>query len=199
MRQLPPRVVRAARKVFLRYGVQKTTMSDVADEAGIPRPTLYEYVSSRNDLIDAVIVDRIRAIVDRLVKIVAESSSFAEAVVETSVRGIELTRTDRELTNIFATTPYRQVHQIMEGPNPAVVLLVTEFLQPIIKLGVAENLLRPDITEELLVGWFRAVYSGFIYREEVDSEEIRTLMRTFLLPSLLRRLPDDLVSGPPSG
>jgi AcrR family transcriptional regulator len=192
-------VVRAARKVFLRYGVQKTTMSDVADEAGIPRPTLYEYVSSRNDLIDAVIVDRIRAIVDRLVKIVAESSSFAEAVVETSVRGIELTRTDRELTNIFATTPYRQVHQIMEGPNPAVVLLVTEFLQPIIKLGVAENLLRPDITEELLVGWFRAVYSGFIYREEVDSEEIRTLMRTFLLPSLLRRLPDDLVSGPPSG
>jgi AcrR family transcriptional regulator len=185
LRPPPPELLRAARKVFLRYGVQKSTMADIADEAGIPRPTLYEYVSSRNDLIDAVIAVRIRAIVSKLVKAATEAATFAEAVVETSIMGIELTRTDRELTNIFATTPYKQVHQIMEGPNPAVALLVSEFLQPLIKLGTAEALLRPDVTEELLVGWFRAVYSGFIYREDVDSEEIRILMRTFFLPSLI--------------
>jgi AcrR family transcriptional regulator len=182
-------VLRAARKVFLRYGVQKATMADIADEAGMPRPTLYEFVASRNDLIDAVIAARVRVIVDKLIKVVAQASSFAEAVVEASVLGIELTRTDRELANIFATTPYRQVHQIMEGPNPAIVVLVTEFLRPVIRLGTTEGVLRSDITEELLVGWFRAVYSGFIYREEVDLAEIRALMRTFLLPSLLHELP----------
>jgi AcrR family transcriptional regulator len=189
LRPRPPELLRAARKVFLRYGVQKSTMGDIADEAGIPRPTLYEYVSSRNDLIDAVIALRIRAIVGKLVKAATEATTFAEAVVETSIMGIELTRTDRELTNIFATTPYKQVHQVMEGPNPVVALLVSEFLQPLIRLGTAEALLRPDVNEAPLVGWFRAVYSGFIYREDVDTHEIRVLMRTFFLPSLISEAP----------
>lgn len=195
LRPPPANLLRAARKVFLRYGVQKSTMADIAEEAGIPRPTIYQYVSSRNDLIDAVIATRIRAIVDKLVKAAEAASSFADAVVETAVMGIELTRTDRELVNIFATTPYRQVHQIMEGPNPAVTTLVTEFLQPIIKLGTADGVLRADVTEELLVGWFRAVYSGFIYRDEVDSDEIRTLMRTFLVPSLVCTCPENHAPG----
>src|SRR5581483_2710740 len=114
----PAGLVRAARKVLLRYGVRKSTMADIADEAGIPRPTLYEYFANRHALIDAVIADRVRSIVGKLLRVVEEAPSFTDAVVEASVLGIELTRTDRELANIFATTPYKQVHQIMEGPNP---------------------------------------------------------------------------------
>jgi len=181
----PAGLVRAARKVLLRYGVRKSTMADIADEAGIPRPTLYEYFANRHALIDAVIADRVRSIVGKLLRVVEEAPSFTDAVVEASVLGIELTRTDRELANIFATTPYKQVHQIMEGPNPVVAQLVSEFLRPIMKLGVEEGLLRDDVDEQLLVGWFRAVYSGFIYREELDFDEVRTLMRTFMVPSLV--------------
>jgi len=45
----------AALDVFMRYGVRKTTMGDVAEAAGISRPTLYAYYSNKDELWYSVI------------------------------------------------------------------------------------------------------------------------------------------------
>jgi AcrR family transcriptional regulator len=48
-------IAEAAMRVFLRYGMARTTMSDVAQEAGISRQTLYAVFASKDDLMRGTI------------------------------------------------------------------------------------------------------------------------------------------------
>src|SRR5438445_3293261 len=48
-----------AMKLFFKYGYPKVTMSDIADAAGISRPTLYKSFASKEDIFSALAVDEI--------------------------------------------------------------------------------------------------------------------------------------------
>ena len=51
------RALAAARDVFLRYGVRRATMGDIATEAGISRQTLYTLFGGKDAVLRAVIAD----------------------------------------------------------------------------------------------------------------------------------------------
>lgn len=51
----------AAVRIFLRYGVRKSTMSDIASEAGVSRPTLYASYRSKDEILVAAIRDMTEA------------------------------------------------------------------------------------------------------------------------------------------
>ena len=48
-------IVEAAIRVFSRYGVKRTTMNDIASEAGIVRQTLYNVFANKDDVLRAAI------------------------------------------------------------------------------------------------------------------------------------------------
>src|SRR5271156_4430906 len=47
------RILRATFKVLCRHGYGKLNLSDVATQAGISRPTVYKFFSSKHDLLSA--------------------------------------------------------------------------------------------------------------------------------------------------
>src|SRR5262245_38300508 len=47
-------IVKAARNCFVRYGTAKTSMADVARDAGVSRGTVYRYFADRAALAEAV-------------------------------------------------------------------------------------------------------------------------------------------------
>jgi AcrR family transcriptional regulator len=51
---LADRILEAARRLVLRTGARKLSLSDVAALAGVSRPTIYRYFVSKEDLIDAL-------------------------------------------------------------------------------------------------------------------------------------------------
>ena len=51
---LADRILEAARRLVLRTGARKLSLSDVATLAGVSRPTIYRYFASKEDLIDAL-------------------------------------------------------------------------------------------------------------------------------------------------
>jgi AcrR family transcriptional regulator len=51
---LADRILDAARRLLLRTGARKLSLSDVALSAGVSRPTIYRYFASKEDLIDAL-------------------------------------------------------------------------------------------------------------------------------------------------
>ncbi len=48
-------ILEAAMRVFARYGVRRSSMRDVAEEAGVSRQTLYNAFGSKDDLLRALI------------------------------------------------------------------------------------------------------------------------------------------------
>lgn len=48
-------ILEAAMSMFARYGVSKTTMADIATEAGVARQTVYNAYQNKDDLLRAVV------------------------------------------------------------------------------------------------------------------------------------------------
>lgn len=55
MKKIEATIVEAAIRVFSRYGVKRTTMNDIASEAGIVRQTLYNVFKNKDDVLKGAI------------------------------------------------------------------------------------------------------------------------------------------------
>ena len=184
-RDIPPAVLEAARKNFLHYGVNRTTMGDIARVVGVPRQTIYEYVSSRDDLVDAVLVARIKEIAEDLKPLAREGRSFIDAFVETSVAAIQRARSDPELMNIFTTGPNDRVQDVVTGPYPEIHDIVVDLLSPILDKGLQTRKLRTDKTADELIDWIRVVYLSLITQPNPVAQNERDIVAGFLLPSIM--------------
>lgn len=80
------RIVDAAVECLIEVGWEKTTVSEVAARAGLSRPTVYSYFSSRDDLLFAVSSAAAQRISEQLMSVAeAGTNSGAEFVVESVV------------------------------------------------------------------------------------------------------------------
>lgn len=75
-------IVKAARSCFLRFGTEKTSMSDVAREAGLSRGTVYRYFNDRADLTDGVFAYESHLFHESMRKQLDRLGSLEEQVVE---------------------------------------------------------------------------------------------------------------------
>lgn len=76
------RIVDATARCIDRHGAAKTTLSDVANELGVTRQTVYRHFARISDIIGEVAAQGAEAFVDRLVAHLQGTSDPAEAVVE---------------------------------------------------------------------------------------------------------------------
>jgi AcrR family transcriptional regulator len=178
------RIIAAARECFQRYGPRRTTMEDVAAVAGIARPALYRYVSSRDEIVEAVILQRIEELAEDLRPLFDPSTSFAEAFVEVSMAAVNAARLDPELQALFETTTGTRIIQVMAGPNPGFHEFVKAFFKDAFAAARAAGDLRGDVSDDAMVDWIRGVYMMMILREDLDAEQEREMVLNFLLPSL---------------
>jgi AcrR family transcriptional regulator len=76
------RIIDATSRCVDRYGVAKTTLSDVATELGVTRQTVYRHFARISDIIGEVAAQGADTFVDRLVAHLQGITDPAEAVVE---------------------------------------------------------------------------------------------------------------------
>ncbi|GAA1871104.1 TetR/AcrR family transcriptional regulator [Actinomadura bangladeshensis] len=76
------RIVDATARCIDRHGVVKTTLSDVANELGVTRQTVYRHFARISDIVGEVAAQGAESFVDRLVAHLQGVGDPAEAVVE---------------------------------------------------------------------------------------------------------------------
>lgn len=62
----------AAVELFVHYGYDKTSVDDIAREAGVSKGTIYLHFQSKEDLLEGVIVREMERFVDKWLKLVEE-------------------------------------------------------------------------------------------------------------------------------
>jgi AcrR family transcriptional regulator len=79
------RIVEAATACIDRVGLAKTSLSDVAAEAGVTRQTVYRYFPSLAAILSAVALAGVEEFAGRMERHLASSATAAEAAVESVV------------------------------------------------------------------------------------------------------------------
>ncbi|MDE5667258.1 MAG: TetR/AcrR family transcriptional regulator, partial [Clostridia bacterium] len=69
-------ILDAADKLFCKNGVYKTTMDQIAQEAGYSKPTLYGYFKDKEEVYFALVLEFMQKIADKIDKVIAERVSF---------------------------------------------------------------------------------------------------------------------------
>lgn len=147
-------VVSAARDVFLRYGYGRTTMGDIAQAAGLTRPTLYLSFRDKESIFHAVIRAMVSDRIDEIRLGVAERDALQDKLsfaCETWVLGAyELVRDYPDAQDLFdlKVLPVRESYEAFEA-------LIAE----IIRQPLRESDL--NISEAVLAAMISSAIKGF--------------------------------------
>ena len=181
-------ILDAAFRCFERYGVHRTRMEDVADEAGISRALLYRYFANRADLVDAVKVDRIQTLTAGLLDRIAAFDDPEEALVEGMMLMVGAGRSAREILE-FTDSPSAKFPDTIAQHADLIHRLSYEAWHPVVKKARAKKRLRPGFDEEAFSDWMSSLSFAFVFRREFDEGQLRHLLRSFAVPGLLADAP----------
>jgi AcrR family transcriptional regulator len=115
-------IIRAATAAFMRYGYRRVTMSDLAAEAGISRPTLYSAFASKEAVFNAVARELMEQALAEIRERVAGPGSVAEKL--------------EQVFEIWVVRAYELIHR---SPDAKELLECTQaFSQDVIDRAYAE-------------------------------------------------------------
>jgi AcrR family transcriptional regulator len=182
---LPEQVLAAARRCFARYGVDRTTMDDIAKESGIGRTGLYRLGLTRPEITEAAIVTRLRELGEGIRPIADRAAPFDELLLETSIATVDAARSDPELRHLLDTTTTVSLHRLITGHESSMQGIVLDVLGPMLRRARERGEIRPEVSDERAVEWLRGVYLMLMLREDLDADAEKALVADFVLPSLV--------------
>lgn len=142
------RLVDAAEECFSRFGVSKTTLEDIASQAGVSRATVYRYFEGgRDEIILGVVLRQAEVFLDALQRRVQRERDLADAVVEGVLYTIASVRKNEHLALLFAPEVAGQTTSIA-GASTALFELTTDFLRPIFEDAHRRGQLREGVVAD---------------------------------------------------
>lgn len=179
-------IAAAALRCFERYGPQRTSMSDIADEAAISRQSLYRVYEDRSTLIAELLNQRIS---DLALTLAPQFSAFAtieEALVEGSLLSNRVGRDDWLLAAIVTTSLDHSLELFLLKGSPEIDRSMMSYWGPILNDARDQGRLRPDISNEDILEWLRHVHTVLLLRDDQDEDAQRTILKRFLVPAIVR-------------
>src|SRR5438552_1254577 len=101
-RTAPDQVLDATLACIARFGLAKTTLDDVAREAGCARATLYRHFAGKQQLVAAVVEREAARVGHHVVAHALTAETLSDAVVEVIVRGAQVLQEHQAL--LFVVT-----------------------------------------------------------------------------------------------
>ena len=173
----------AAEQCVERNGVSKTTMEDIAKQAGVSRPTVYRYFPDREELLLAVLADRASALTARAHRYIAKQPSLADKLVEGLIYLAEHGYRDP----FVRADDGRYVRRLMEsgvgGQSAA------NFWAPVLTEAADAGELVDGLNLAMAFDWLADV--GLVAMGALESNDqtvngLRAMLRSFVVPAFTK-------------
>lgn len=180
----PARIKAALARCIARHGLSKTTLDDVAREAGCSRATLYRHFAGKRQLVEALIVDEWSALVARLRAEIEDSTTLEDALVALVTTGARQLAANRALRTILELEPELALPYLTFDGAGATFAAVADDLGPALRRFVSEGRARRAAEWAARIVVTSAVDTGDF--AVVDETFTRGLVHDFVVPGLAR-------------
>ncbi|GHT39266.1 TetR family transcriptional regulator [Bacteroidia bacterium] len=168
--ELRDRIIQEASILFFRKGIKSMTMSDIANEMGISKRTLYEVFRDKEELLDkcisshlekadtemAAIAGHSENVIDSLMRIYAKHLQEAQNVSKTVMRDLK-----KYHKSIYEKIECRQ----KEGMG---------FFIPLFKKGIEQGLIRKDVNLEIMLWLLKSQFKALMDDEFIPTDKYST-------------------------
>ncbi len=83
------KIIESALKCLGEKGLGKVTLNDIAQGAGVSRPTVYSYFKDKNDIIQFALLQSAYALVDDIINHVEKFETPQERIIEAMLMGLK--------------------------------------------------------------------------------------------------------------
>lgn len=180
----PERILAGARDCFARLGIDKATITDIAEAADYTRPVIYKYFADKADIVDSVCLEEMQALQAQLDKRVDRSLPFADRLTEAILQAVLLAHGNPYIQR-FMDDRETWVRSQSEGGK--VHVWVRDRWAHFLRHGLAQGLLANDLDVEQTVTWISMVQSLLLLRhasEDMDEAAMRAFVRRFVVRPL---------------
>ena len=119
-----PRLLDAALDCFANFGVRKTSLTDVADRAGVSRATAYRMFGDKNGLVRAVAEAEVGTFLRRLDESVPWDSPLPDALAEAITFTLDYLNNHAVLQRLIAKEPDQLTDLVMTRPGESSLIEV---------------------------------------------------------------------------
>jgi AcrR family transcriptional regulator len=180
-------VVAAAARCVARDGLARTTVEAVATEAGCSRATVYRYFAGRDELLVAVLGRSADALAAHVRARVARCDDVEDVIVDGLLAASDAIARSPDLT-AFSAPDVVGLTTRLAATAGVTSELVAAALAPLLDALEASGRMRPDITRQDAAEWLLRIGLSLLsvpIVERRSRDELRSLLRRMLLPSLL--------------
>jgi AcrR family transcriptional regulator len=169
----------AATRCFVRYGVRRTSVQDVADELGVNRTTVYRQVGTINEVVRLLIARDLHRLLGELPASLAGTSG-PRAVVELMATIVQYASDHPVMAKVLRDEP-EVIGPFLASDLPEVIDRVTAAISPLLGAAMAADQIarrNPDLLAESLVRL------GITLVLAPPSGELETFLAEVLVPTL---------------
>lgn len=177
------RVLDAAKACCERWGIDKVTIDDIANDAGVSRATLYRLFPGGQDvLFEALRVRELEDFFTRLTGHVDGALDLEDLLVRTVVAATHELRDDQSLALMLASAPGDTLSQLTVEGLPRIMRVATIFLAPLVDpyLPRREWARLVELLSRLVISYFLAPSD---HVDLGDADSARPFINTFILPA----------------
>jgi len=185
-------IVNAAVELFRRKGYGATSVSEIAELAGLPIGTLYRYVAKKSDILYLLALDLMPPLIEAIEDALASHDSI-EDKLRYGIRGY-LEAIAQRRTHIKVM--YWDTHWL--SPDEQAVLKVEEgrtreLFEEVLEQGVAEGVIRPVnvlvAAQNIILAGHAWALKGFLFKDAVSLDDYIEEQVDFLMRGLLQSPP----------
>ena len=181
----PDRILDAALACIARVGVDKTTLDDVAREAGCGRATVYRCFPGRQRLFRALLDREVQTLAQRVIDAAGRSDTLADAIAAVMLTAAEAFRTHPALVFVLAHEPELVTPQLSFERGSALLVTAAALAAP-----AFERFLAHDRAERL-AEWVARLTLTYLCNPSDDGHLddptwVRALIADYVLPGVTR-------------
>lgn len=178
------RVVSAALRCIARWGIGKTTLDDVAREAGLSRATVYRVVPGGKDGLVSLVVEReLDRFFDALISATEQAESLEDALVAGITEATRRLRAHAALQFLLAHEPELVLPRIAFAHLDGVLTRASSVAAPVLArwMDDSDAVLSAEWVTRIVLSYATTPSASI---DLTDPESTRRLVRTFVLPGL---------------